>query len=159
LKLVKKKLKSGLQRRHLDAVIAGNDGPVSEKAVQPCQAAKLGSLERHRQTTTTTSTSISSLLIIKCATKTRGRHCGAKLMKCKRCKATYYCSKDCQVAGWKLHKELCNQFSSGKLSRSEGISDYHGWVFHQVKLLFYRKRSLQENTGIWRPQEGAIGRD
>jgi hypothetical protein len=41
-----------------------------------------------------------------------------------------------QVAGWKLHKGLCNQFSSGKLFWTEGISDLHG-CFHQVHSLFY----------------------
>jgi len=31
----------------------------------------------------------------------------ASLMKCARCKITFYCSKECQRADWKLHKGTC----------------------------------------------------
>ena len=29
--------------------------------------------------------------------------------KCSRCKKTFYCSKECQVADWKIHKHSCNK--------------------------------------------------
>jgi len=34
-----------------------------------------------------------------------------KLMQCSRCKLAYYCSKDCQKADWKSHKEFCKTVS------------------------------------------------
>jgi hypothetical protein len=43
---------------------------------------------------------------------------GALLMKCKRCKAAYYCSKECQVTNWKKHKNVCDVVGSGSVSRS-----------------------------------------
>ncbi|KAI0062879.1 hypothetical protein BV25DRAFT_1824917 [Artomyces pyxidatus] len=30
------------------------------------------------------------------------------LRKCSRCKLTRYCSKDCQISAWRLHKSSCN---------------------------------------------------
>jgi len=37
------------------------------------------------------------------------------LMQCKRCRVTYYCSKECQRKHWREggHKEACQAFSSG----------------------------------------------
>jgi len=32
-----------------------------------------------------------------------------KLMACSRCKKAFYCSKPCQVSGWKTHKLVCKQ--------------------------------------------------
>ena len=32
---------------------------------------------------------------------------GVKLMVCGQCKATYYCSQECQKNDWKLHKPIC----------------------------------------------------
>jgi len=29
-------------------------------------------------------------------------------LRCNRCKAAYYCSKECQVQDWKSHKAICN---------------------------------------------------
>jgi hypothetical protein len=43
---------------------------------------------------------------------------GALLMKCQRCKAAYYCSKECQVADWKNHKKRCKAMSNGNECRS-----------------------------------------
>ena len=34
-------------------------------------------------------------------------HHGVTLNKCTRCKATFYCSKACQAAHWKNHKQFC----------------------------------------------------
>ncbi|KAJ0410554.1 hypothetical protein ATCC90586_006578 [Pythium insidiosum] len=39
-------------------------------------------------------------------------HCHAlqdKLSRCSRCSQALYCSRDCQRAAWKLHKQLCGQ--------------------------------------------------
>jgi hypothetical protein len=124
--LLKKKLKSGTPTGDiLDAVIAGKDGPINEKAKSGL--AKLQSL---------------ALLsnrgdecddIIK-----RCHHCekletqmdGALLMKCQRCRVTYYCSKECQLADWKSHKKMCKVLSSGSVSRSEFKT------FHTTALAF-----------------------
>ena len=32
---------------------------------------------------------------------------GGKLLRCSRCLATWFCSKECQRKNWKLHKRLC----------------------------------------------------
>jgi len=29
-------------------------------------------------------------------------------LRCNRCKAAFYCSKECQVQDWKSHKAICN---------------------------------------------------
>jgi hypothetical protein len=37
-------------------------------------------------------------------------HCGnmmVRMKKCKQCKVAHYCSKECQIADWKMHKEKC----------------------------------------------------
>jgi hypothetical protein len=32
---------------------------------------------------------------------------GGKLLRCSKCKEVVYCSKDCQVKDWSLHKKQC----------------------------------------------------
>jgi hypothetical protein len=117
LQLVKKKLKSGTPTGDiLDAVIAGKDGPINEKAKS--SLARLQSLALlSNNSSIDYANEFTSIKIC--------HHCeqnetlgGTKLMKCKSCKAAYYCSKDCQVANWKIHKERCTQFSSVVGSRS-----------------------------------------
>jgi hypothetical protein len=112
LQLVKKKLKSGTPTGDiLDAVIAGKDGPINEKAKS--SLARLQTLALFSN--------------YECGVVKSCRNCekletqmdGALLMKCNRCKVTYYCSKDCQVADWKRHKGWCKGLASQKVSRSD----------------------------------------
>jgi hypothetical protein len=123
LQLVKKKLKSGTRTGDiLDAVIAGEDGPINEKA--KIALTRLQSLARF------SNNDIANKLKM-CA------HCdkfetldGAKHMKCQRCKLSYYCSKDCQVSDWKKHKKSCNELGSGIVSRSAfKTSKFTLWAF------------------------------
>ena len=37
------------------------------------------------------------------------------LLKCSRCKSTFYCSKECQVADWKSHKPICRPETSSHM--------------------------------------------
>jgi hypothetical protein len=115
MQLVKKKLKSGTPTGDiLDAVIAGKDGPINEKAKSILS--RLQSLARLSNTNNDNNDNM-NLKICRHCTKmeTIG---GAKLMKCQRCKVTYYCSKDCQIADWKIHKKVCNELGSCVESRS-----------------------------------------
>jgi hypothetical protein len=104
LQFVKKKLKSGTRTGDiLDAVIAGKDGPVNEKAKSALiRLQTLARLSNNNENYDDNRTKMC-------------RHCekyeaqmgNALLMKCQRCKAAHYCSKDCQVADWKRHKKMC----------------------------------------------------
>ncbi len=88
---VKKKLKSGTPTGDiLDAVIAGKDGPINDKV--KADLTKLQSLARFSNGNKDHAKMCSHCG--KCETQTDA----AKLMKCQRCKVTYYCSKECQVA-------------------------------------------------------------
>jgi hypothetical protein len=108
--LLKKKLKSGTPTGDiLDAVIAGVDGPINEKA-------KSGLVRLQSLALLSNSADERDNIVKRC------HHCeklethmdGAFLMKCNRCKVTYYCSKDCQVADWKRHKGWCKGLASQK---------------------------------------------
>jgi hypothetical protein len=109
LQLVKKKLKPGTPTGDiLDAVLAGKDGPINEKAKSGL--ARLQMLAR-----------LSNCDVVKACCHCKKRETqmdNAKLMKCQRCKITYYCSKECQVADWKGHKKICKAIASGIDSRS-----------------------------------------
>jgi hypothetical protein len=109
LQLVKKKLKSGTPTGDiLDAVIAGKDGPINEKAKSGL--VRLQSLAR-----------LSNYDFVKeCRNceKLETQMDGALLMKCQRCKVAYYCSKECQVGDWKSHKKECKALGNGSVGRS-----------------------------------------
>jgi hypothetical protein len=127
LQLVKKKLKSGTPMGDiLDAVIAGKDGPINEKA--KADLTKLQSLAR----LSNQKLDNGSYYIKTC------QHCAkretpldnAKLMTCQRCKVTYYCNRECQVADWKSHKKQCTVLSSGGESRSTSKTSIAAiWAF------------------------------
>ncbi|KAL8868943.1 MAG: hypothetical protein Q9174_004646 [Haloplaca sp. 1 TL-2023] len=36
---------------------------------------------------------------------------GSPLLRCAKCRSTYYCSKTCQTTDWKTHKRLCGKNS------------------------------------------------
>jgi hypothetical protein len=114
LQLVKKKLKSGTPTGAiLDAVIAGKDGPINEKAKSGL--ARLQSLARLSNDNGSTFVDIETCQYCgKCETQMDN----TKLMKCQRCKMTCYCSKECQVADWKSHKKACKEISSVVKGRS-----------------------------------------
>jgi hypothetical protein len=115
LQLVKKKLKSGTRTGDiLDAVVAGEDGAIDEKT--KASLARLQSLARLSNNNNDNRKSVKSCC--RCE-KMERQPDDALLKKCQRCKATYYCSKECQVADWKIHKRTCYEFSSGAVSRSE----------------------------------------
>jgi hypothetical protein len=119
LQLVKKKLKSGTPTGDiLDSVIAGKDGLINEKAKSGL--ARLQSLAR-----LSNCDGECDVLVKVCHHLKACHHCekletqldNAKLMQCQRCKQSYYCSKDCQVADWKSHKKMCKAIASGSESR------------------------------------------
>jgi hypothetical protein len=126
LQLVKKKLKSGTRTGDiLDAVIAGKDGPINEKA--KADLARLQTLARLSNDDSSGDKKDGKVCNHCVKAETLG---GAKLMKCQRCKLTYYCSKECQVANWKSHKKMCKALSIANLSPSaQKTSQTTMWAF------------------------------
>jgi hypothetical protein len=115
LQLVKKKLKSGTPTGDiLDAVIAGKDGPINEKAKSGL--ARLQSLARLSNDNYGSECNV--IKTCRRCEKLETQMGNSKLMKCQRCKITYYCSKECQAADWKSHKIMCKEMASGNESRS-----------------------------------------
>jgi hypothetical protein len=120
LKLVKKKLKSGTPTGDiLDAVIAGKDGPINEKA-KSCLV-KLQSMAR-------LSNDVGDAKFCgHCGTMEK-RVGGTKLLQCKQCRRAYYCNKECQVDDWKSHKKEC------KASRACGTKNMSARKVHQLTM-------------------------
>jgi hypothetical protein len=111
--LVKKKLKPGTPTGDiLDAVLAGKDGPINEKAKSAlARLQSLAQLSNYGSECVTND--------IKACGHCEKPETHGNLMKCQRCKAIYYCSKECQVADWKIHKRTCKAISGGIVSRSK----------------------------------------
>ena len=42
-----------------------------------------------------------------------------QFMRCSKCKVTTYCSRECQVANWKIHKIHCKYLQGQELTEEE----------------------------------------
>lgn len=58
---------------------------------------------------------------------------GKKLMLCAACKRPHYCSKACQKAAWKAHKDSCAHYKTERL-RKEGAKFTTAWAvqYHSI---------------------------
>ncbi len=71
-----------------------------------------------------------------------------KIKTCAWCKKAYYCSKECQVQHWKVHKKLCKKKKKEENNKKEGIrrklpsciqNGMTGWtvyIGHYISFLF-----------------------
>lgn len=50
---------------------------------------------------------------------------------CARCKSSHYCSKECQLDDWPVHKLLCAAFSSFDMSSRPSATHFRGIAFPQ----------------------------
>jgi hypothetical protein len=129
LQLVKKKLKSGTPTGDiLDAVIAGKDGPIHEKAKSAL--IKLQSLARLSNNNDNCDVKRRGLRVCDHCDKIETLGGANKLMKCQRCKVAYYCNRECQVANWKSHKKMCKKVGIANVSQSvHKTSETTMWAF------------------------------
>ena len=65
---------------------------------------------------------------------------GIDLLKCSKCKAVSYCSKECQLADWPAHKPMCQKHTELKTFVSETLGPevfeaFEAWVKKITPLL------------------------
>jgi hypothetical protein len=73
-----------------------------------------------------------------------------KLLKCSGCEAHYYCSKECQVAGWPQHRVTCKANRQHKQLVESGLSadqscalkDYNKWQGSRRGILIFLASSI-----------------
>jgi hypothetical protein len=129
LQLVKKKLKTGTPTGDiLDAVIAGKDGPISEKAKSALT--KLQSLARLSNNNDNNDVKRTDLKVCNHCDRLETQMDNVKLMKCQRCKVAYYCNRECQVLHLKIHKKMCKKVGIQNVSQSvHKTSETTMWAF------------------------------
>jgi hypothetical protein len=129
LQLVKKKFKSGTPTGDiLDAVIAGEDGPINEKAKSALASLQsLARLSNNNYRYGSKPTELKKCLYCYNVETLDGAN---KLMKCQRCKRAHYCNRECQVAHWKSHKKMCKKVGNANISQSlYKTSETTMWAF------------------------------
>jgi hypothetical protein len=137
-KLIRKKLKSGTPTGDiLDAVIRGKDGGLAKQDNAEIKT-RLANLQKMALMSnygigTKGTTKQEAVRICRYCNTSEAQMDGAILMKCAKCKATYYCSRECQVADWKGHKILC------KLATTKGISGSEAKAHESAAVTFVQK--------------------
>ena len=71
------------------------------------------------------------------------------LKACGRCKHTYYCSRDCQVDDWKIHKTTCRLATKSDYKNNEG-NQQTIWNFSKRNYVEIMERfvSVCDDTGL-----------
>ncbi|EGG23825.1 hypothetical protein DFA_05961 [Cavenderia fasciculata] len=77
-------------------------------------------------------------LVAKCQfkqCKSGGKIDGTPLMLCGACQSVSYCSRDCQVGDWKLHKEKCKDYALKKQNANDDLLKTITETIKQLEIL------------------------
>eukprot|EP00055_Hartaetosiga_balthica_P004381 m.141296 g.141296 ORF g.141296 m.141296 type:complete len:133 (+) comp38269_c0_seq1:96-494(+) len=69
---------------------------------------------------------------------------GNKLLRCSRCKTTFYCNKECQKKHWKVHRKVCILEDSNATSASEASQPHKRKQLQQKKTKLERIQSKKK---------------
>lgn len=53
--------------------------------------------------------------------------------KCKKCKSSNYCSKDCQITNWPIHKKICLQIQTLEDNKKDDVIEKLGGISEELE--------------------------
>lgn len=62
-----------------------------------------------------------------------------KLLACSKCKNTYYCSRECQVADWKEHRKSCNVGTKVSKTSQQTLGSYTQTFYYEIMTALFQK--------------------
>jgi hypothetical protein len=93
------------------------------------------------------------------------QNCGeyrSSMNRCGKCKVASYCSRECQVSHWKLHKERCRQtqetYKNAKADdRKREFRLFREWTDQSLEsIVFFTGRSFCENEWLESTEDGKV---
>ena len=76
-----------------------------------------------------------------CANCSKTQNNAPNLKLCAKCRATRYCSRDCQTAHWKVHKKVCTKQAAAGIANSTSSPN----IIHNTNYESPRVKNLEKH--------------
>ena len=73
---------------------------------------------------------------------------GSKLRVCSKCEFSHYCSRECQVGHWPVHKEICKQIVAHEEKVAKVLSPAEARIRNLLELQWKRKAFMLLNATV-----------
>ncbi len=71
------------------------------------------------------------------------------MQKCSRCNASYYCSRECQLSDWQIHKSLCSERSDYVCKLADELSKWTKPMKKAVVVRVHSTIDMAINVGVF----------
>jgi MYND finger len=136
-------------RKALDDVLMGRNGCPS--VVDEQIRKRLVAMTRVADLATLRPTGLDTRCCHNCSKGSLDLGMNVKMSVCSRCKITYYCTKDCQVADWKNHRKFCGTAQKPTKTSEQMVSAYLQKFYYEILKALYaatQERSVPKSQLI-----------